>query len=87
MATVLANASINVSELKINPTSVIEAAGGPVAVLNGTRPVAYLVPAAEWEAICNVLEDLELAKIVEERTGEETVIVDLEDLSRTRHRF
>jgi len=55
--------------------------------LNGNRPVAYLVPAAEWEAICNVLEDLELAKIVEERTGEETVIVDLEDLSRTRHRF
>ncbi|WP_460900396.1 prevent-host-death protein [Paraburkholderia jirisanensis] len=71
----------------INSTSVIEAADGPVAVLNGGKPIAYLVPATEWEAICNALEDCELAKIVEERAGEETVIVDLDDLSRTRHRF
>ncbi|VWB24875.1 prevent-host-death family protein [Burkholderia stagnalis] len=80
MESILARASIGISELKINPTAAIERADGPVAVLNRNKPVAYLIPAEEWEAICDRLEDIELAKIVMERRGEKSVSVNLEDL-------
>lgn len=80
MENILARASIGISELKTNPTAAIEKARGPVAVLNRNKPVAYLIPAAAWEAICEHLEDLELAKIVKERAGEKAVSVKLEDL-------
>lgn len=80
MESILARASIGVSELKVNPTATIEKATGPVAVLNRNKPVAYLIPAAVWEAICERLEDIELAKIVKERAGEKAVSVKLEDL-------
>jgi antitoxin StbD len=87
VANIHANASIDISELKINLSSVIAAIDSSVAVLEGDRTVAYLVSAAEWEAICNALEDFELAKIVEERAGEETMIVALDDLFRARRGF
>jgi antitoxin StbD len=80
MESILARASIGISELKVNPTATIEKAQGPVAVLNRNKPVAYLIPAAIWEAICERLEDAELAKIVKERAGEKAVSVKLEDL-------
>jgi antitoxin StbD len=80
MENILARTSIGISELKVNPTATIERAHGPVAVLNRNKPVAYLIPAAIWEAICERLEDAELAKIVKERAGEKAVSVKLEDL-------
>ncbi|WP_244115640.1 type II toxin-antitoxin system Phd/YefM family antitoxin [Burkholderia gladioli] len=80
MESILARTSIGVSELKINPTAVIEKANGPVAVLNRNKPVAYLIPAKEWEAVCERLEDIELAKIAMERRGEIPVSVNFEDL-------
>ncbi|NLP60972.1 type II toxin-antitoxin system Phd/YefM family antitoxin [Paraburkholderia sacchari] len=80
MESILARASIGISELKMNPMAAIEKADGPVAILNRNKPVAYLVPASEWEAICDRLEDIELAEIVKSRAGEEVVSVKLEDL-------
>jgi antitoxin StbD len=80
MEHILARASIGISELKANPTAAIEKATGPVAVLNRNKPVAYLIPAATWEAIWEHLEDIDLAKIVKERAGENAVSVKLEDL-------
>ncbi|TDQ89905.1 type II toxin-antitoxin system Phd/YefM family antitoxin [Paraburkholderia silvatlantica] len=80
MESILARASIGISELKVNPMAAIEQADGPVAILNRNKPVAYLVPASEWEAICERLEDAELAEIVRSRAGEEAVSVKLEDL-------
>jgi antitoxin StbD len=80
MESILARASIGISELKMNPMAAIEKADGPVAILNRNKPVAYLVPASEWETICNRLEDIELAEIVKSRAGEEVVSVKLEDL-------
>ena len=45
MESILANASISITELKRNPGAVIEAAAGePVAVLVHNKPSAYLVP-------------------------------------------
>lgn len=75
------NASVSISELKKNPTAVIEASDGfPVAVLNHNKPAAYLVPAAAFEAMMERLDDIELAKLVKERENEPTVRVDPNDL-------
>ena len=75
------NASVSISELKKNPSAVIEQADGfPVAVLNHNKPAAYLVPAAAFEAMMERLDDIELAKLVEERENELTVTVQPNDL-------
>ena len=61
---ILADTGVSISDLKKNPSAVIEAAGGfPVAVLNRNTPAAYLVPAKAWEALMDRLEDIELAEI------------------------
>ena len=75
------NASVSITELKKNPTAVIEEADGfPVAVLNHNKPAAYLVPAAAFEAMMEKLDDIELAKLVAERAEEPTVKIDPNEL-------
>jgi antitoxin StbD len=75
------NASVSISELKKNPSAIIEEADGfPVAVLNRNKPAAYLVPAAAFEALMEKLDDLELARLVRERESEPTVKVTLDEL-------
>lgn len=82
---ILADAGVSISDLKKNPSAVIEAAGGfPVAVLNRNTPAAYLVPAKAWEELMDRLEDIELARIVREREGEVPIDVDMEDLLRQK---
>lgn len=75
------NASVSISELKKNPTAVIEGAEGfPVAVLNHNKPAAYLVPAIAFEAMMEKLDDIELAKLVKERENQPTIRVNPDDL-------
>lgn len=82
---ILADTGVSISELKKNPSAVIEAAGGfPVAVLNRNTPAAYLVPAKAWEELMDRLEDIELARIVREREGETPIDVDIEELLRRK---
>ena len=79
--TIHAGATVSISDLKKNPSGVIEAAGGfPVAVLNRNTPAAYLVPAAAWEELMDRLEDVELAELVRARAEEVPVAVSLGDL-------
>lgn len=81
MHEILADTGVSISELKKNPSAVIEAAGGfPVAVLNRNTPAAYLVPAKAWEELMDRLEDIELARIVREREGQEEIEVSIDDL-------
>jgi antitoxin StbD len=78
---ILAASGTSISELKKNPSAVIEAAeGAPVAILNRNKPAAYLVPAKAWEEIMDRLEDIELAEIVRARAGQKRIRVKLEDL-------
>ncbi len=78
---ILANASVDISDLKKNPMAIVEhAEGAPVAVLNRNRPVLYAVPAAAWEAVINKLEDLEFAALVREREDEDEIEVDVDKL-------
>jgi len=77
----LAESSISISDLKKNPSAVIEAAEGfPVAILNRNTPSAYLIPAKAWEELVNRLEDIELAELVRARSGEKPIEVRLADL-------
>jgi len=81
MEAILADASISITELKRNPSAVIEAADGePVAVLVHNKPSAYLVPAETYKRLLERLEDLELAELVRERSGEKRVKVKLDEL-------
>lgn len=81
MEFILSDATISVSELKRNPSAVIEAADGePVAVLVHNKPSAYLVPALTWQRLLERLEDLELAEQVRVRAKERRVKVSLDDL-------
>ncbi|WP_375592168.1 type II toxin-antitoxin system Phd/YefM family antitoxin [Chitiniphilus eburneus] len=81
MQLVMADLAVSISELKRSPSAVLkESNGRPVAVLNHNRPEAYLVPAAVYERMVEMLEDLEDAKLVRERRNEPVIEVSLDDL-------
>ena len=83
MNTVLSPYSASVSELKKNPSNLLQQSGGePVAILNHNRPTAYLIPADTYEDMLERLEDAELMEIVESRRHEksEAVEVSIDDL-------
>lgn len=83
MRQVLADFSVSISELKKNPSALLsQASGSPIAVLNHNKPAAYLVPADTYEALMDMIEDYELAKLVEERRSDidKAITVALDDL-------
>jgi len=70
---ILSPYSASISELKKNPSKLIERAGGEaVAILNHNKPTAYLIPAETYEWISNLIEDQELKEIIEEREAEKS---------------
>lgn len=83
MESVLASCSASISELKKNPSALIDQSGGePIAILNHNRPTAYLIPAETYEALLEKIEDYQLGVIVKERQNEKisAVEVSLDDL-------
>lgn len=71
MKAVLSSCSASISELKKNPSALIDLAEGePIAILNHNRPTAYLVPAETYEQLMEKLEDYQLGLIVKERQNE-----------------
>ena len=83
MESVLANCSVSISELKKNPSALIEQSGGePIAILNHNRPTAYLIPAETYEALLEKIENYQLGVIVKERQYEKisAVAVTLDEL-------
>jgi antitoxin StbD len=83
MEQVLASCSASISELKKNPSALInKAEGAPIAILNHNVPAAYLIPAETYEWLMDKLEDAELARIVTEREHEkgQAIEVDLNEL-------
>jgi antitoxin StbD len=83
MRQVLADCSASISELKKNPTALLnEADGSVIAILNHNKPAAYLVPAETYELLMDMLDDYELAKIVEDRRSDlsTAIEVNLDDL-------
>ena len=83
MRQVLADCSASISELKRNPTALLnEADGAAIAILNHNKPAAYLVPAETYEWLMNVVDDYELGIIVESRRADlsKAVEVNIDDL-------
>jgi len=83
MRQVLSSCSASISELKKNPTALLnEAEGAPIAILNHNVPAAYLIPAETYEWLMDKLEDAELAQQVRDRADEkeQAIEVDLDDL-------
>lgn len=83
MESVLAGCSASISELKKNPSALIEQAGGePIAILNHNKPTAYLIPAETYETLMDKIEDYQLGVIVNERQNEKisAVEVNIDDL-------
>ncbi|WP_448245733.1 type II toxin-antitoxin system Phd/YefM family antitoxin [Thalassotalea agariperforans] len=83
MRQVLADYSASISELKKNPTALLnESDGSAIAILNHNKPAAYLVPAETYEWLMDVVDDYELAKVIDERRGDlsKAIEVNLDDL-------
>lgn len=83
MRQVLANYTASISELKKNPTALLNESGGSaIAILNHNKPAAYLVPAEAYELLMEMVDDIELAKQVEARRTDlsKAIEVSLDDL-------
>lgn len=83
MQKMFAHCSASISELKKNPTALLhEADGDPVAILNHNKPTAYLISAATYEWLMDIVDDFELGQIVKERRADllDAVAVALDDL-------
>lgn len=81
MERLFARASVSISDLKKNPSRIInQSEGEPVAILNHNKPSAYIIPAAAFEALMERLEDYELSRVVQEREHEPSVKVSLDEL-------
>ena len=83
MRRVLADCSASISELKKNPSALLQVSdGAPIAILNHNKPTAYLVPAQTYEWLMERLDDIELATIVEQRRSQkaDAIEVSLDDL-------
>lgn len=77
----LTETAASISELKANPMKVVASGNGmPVVVLNRNAPAFYCVPANAYEAMMEMIDDLELLKLVKQRQHENSVKVSLDDL-------
>jgi antitoxin StbD len=78
MESVLASYSVSISELKKNPSMLIEQSDGePIAILNHNKPTAYLIPAATYAALLEKIEDHHLGLTVKERQSEKKSAVEI----------
>ncbi|MDH2273234.1 MULTISPECIES: type II toxin-antitoxin system Phd/YefM family antitoxin [Moraxella] len=71
----------SISEFKKSPMDALKIANGEaVAVLNRNEPAFYCVPAALYENMLDLIEDLELSQIAEERRNEPRIRVNIDEL-------
>lgn len=78
MESVFASCSASISELKKNPSALIDQSDGePIAILNHNKPTAYLIPAETYEAMLDRIEDHQLGLIVKERQHEKILAVEV----------
>lgn len=83
MSAILAPTSVAISELKADPSAVLEAScDQPVAILDRNKAVGYVLTAAAWERIHNLLDDKDLCQLAQARLtdGKKPITVSLDDL-------
>lgn len=68
MQALLSDHIASISELKKNPSRLIQEAGGrPVAILNHNVAAAYLVPTKTFEYLMDIVDDHELSALAAEQ--------------------
>ena len=78
MEPILAKYSASISELKKNPSALLQQAdGSPITILNHNKPTAYLIPAETYEALLEKLEDYELGEFITQRQHEKTEAIEV----------
>ena len=78
MKHILANLSASISELKKNPTALLQQAdGSPITILNHNKPTAYLIPAETYEALLERIEDYDLGVVVQQRRKEKSKAIEV----------
>lgn len=78
---IFAHMTASVTDLKKNPMGTVAAGGGAsVAILNRNEPAFYCVPAAEYQAMVERLEDADLNTLADARANGPFVKVALSDL-------
>ena len=78
---IFADMTASVTDLKKNPMGTVAAGEGrAVAILNRNEPAFYCVPADEYRAMIELLEDIELNSIADARSDEIGIPVNIDDL-------
>lgn len=63
MKPILAAYTASITELKRNPSALLEQAdGNPIAILNHNTPTAYLLSANTYEALLEIIRDDKIKK-------------------------
>jgi antitoxin StbD len=78
---ILADVGVSITDLKRNPSAVVEAAKREqVAILSRNKPVAYVVSPKVWEHVLDVFADRRLMREAQEALDEEgeDVVIDLD---------
>lgn len=76
-----ATVTASVTEFKRNPMGTLAAGNGAaVAILNRNEPAFYCVPADEYAAMLNLIEDAELNALADARADSPEISVSLDDL-------
>lgn len=71
----------SISDLKSNPMATIRSAEGKsIAILNRNQPAFYAVPTQEYERMIEIIEDIELMKMINDRKDQEEIEVSLDEL-------
>jgi antitoxin StbD len=76
-----AETCVTISEFKKNPSATVARGDGfPVTVLNRNKPDFYCIPAAAWEKILELIEDVELNVTADARQNQAVIGLALDDL-------
>lgn len=83
METLFTTQVASISELKKNPTKLINDSNGkPIAILNHNTAAAYLIPVETFERLMDLINENELYKVVEQRLSSpfKFIKVDIDEL-------
>lgn len=82
METIFADYTVSISEFKARPATIVkDAADKPLAVLSHNKPVFYAMSAKLFEKLADILDDYEMAELVQARLADpEIVDVSIDDL-------
>ena len=77
----LAKVAASVTELKKDPMGTYRESGGdPMVILNRNEPAFYILSPERYELLLDMIDDAELARLINERRGNPTIKADIDEL-------